>query len=139
MTMKVLTVSLALLLLPMAVGLAHADLCIAVNSGSILIADGLAVPARGTCRPLAGHFQNFPGFLASGVACTSSDGERLKLMWTDFDGGNYADFNRGTVPLPLSASTPGTVHILAKGTPGVATASGSLNAAVCNPKNQPVP
>ena len=138
MVKKALILSLTVLTLPATVGLAHADLCISI-SGSTLVADGLAIPPRGRCRPLLGHFRSFPDFMVTGTACTSSDGHALKVMWTDYDGGTYVDFNRADIPLPLSPSTPGTVHILAMGTPGVATASGPATAETCNPRNQPVP
>jgi hypothetical protein len=60
------------------------DFCFDIGGPALLVFKDFSVPAKGNCKPLVQVNSSFPGLVASGAGCTTSDGKTL--LFTESDG-----------------------------------------------------
>lgn len=102
-------------------------------SPSVWVLKTFKAPGKGVCKPITGIRLTFP---FSGVACTNSTRDTLRLGFTWYASGSTQHF-AANIPLPAESEGSYTQFIVS--TVGVGSASGSASIAPCDPSKQPVP
>jgi hypothetical protein len=131
--------SLVLALVPVVAvaAAAHAnDACFDVG-GDILVAENFSKPGKGTCRALLGYYDDNPTVFVTGTACTTSSGNFLRLVWTEYGGSSGAAFRRASLSLP--SMTIGGGHGLLVSTSATQEFSFAMSVTACIPTNNPIP
>ena len=107
-------------------------------AGITLVAQNFVKPAKGACKPFTGH--KVSGEIVSGTACTTSNGDTLRIGYVIHPQGPSGQAEIGQIDIPLPALTGGATTFRGinfdKTTYGT---SGPGNAVPCVPANQPVP
>jgi hypothetical protein len=116
---------------------AHAgDTCFDVG-GDLLVAENFSKPGKGNCRTVLGYYDDTPTVFVTGTACTTSSGDFLRLVWTEYGGSSGAAFRRANLLLP--SMTVGGGHGLLVNTTATQEFAFSMSVVECVPKNNPIP
>ena len=109
------------------------DLCLSNIGGKFLVLRNFKIPKAGSCGAVAG---NSPSqiYIASGSACTTTDGTSLQIHW--LARGGFDDTFEALLFLPLPAMTGGSVDTKTNWAVSSSTQIG-ISAAYC--KGDPVP
>jgi len=113
---------------------ALADVCFNA-AGLEIVGHAFVRPGRGACRPFTGTdaFDR----VASGTACTTTDGTMLRVGYTMHR--NNSAYESGQINIPLPSMTGGnTSYMNVTGAGTITMGSGSGSAATCSPVNPPV-
>lgn len=140
---RTLIVAFGSLALTLAAEVAHADYCLTLQGGEVLVLKKMVKPLADTCVALEAFFQGGAAFsVVSGTACTSADGGTMSLTWVTSQG-QTAHIANAQIALAtgggLGAVSFGTANfiLLAPGAIPGSTLNYTVAATTC--PSQPVP